>query len=54
MAEKVQELTSVGARAPKDEALEVVPLASVAADVYQRLAAPFETTFRDLRGGVEL
>jgi hypothetical protein len=24
------------------------------ADVYQRLAAPFETTFRDQRGGVEL
>lgn len=24
------------------------------ADVYRRLAAPFETTFRDVRGGVEL
>jgi hypothetical protein len=54
MGEKVQELTSVGTRTPKDDAAEVTPLAGVAADVYQRLAAPFETTFRDQRGGVEL
>jgi len=54
MGEKVQELTSVGTRAPKDDAAETPLLASVAADTYQRLAAPFETTFRDLRGGVEL
>jgi hypothetical protein len=54
MGEKVQELTKGNGRGAKEESAEAAPLAGVVADVYQRLAAPFESTFRDLRGGVEL
>jgi hypothetical protein len=53
MGEKVQELTKAE-RGANDGAAESVPAPSVAAEVYQRLAAPFETTFRDQRGGIDL
>ena len=54
MVEKVQELTKASARGAKDDGTEGAPAAGAVAEVYQRLAAPFETTFRDQRGGVEL
>jgi hypothetical protein len=54
MVEKVQELTKASARGAKDDGTEGALAAGAVAEVYQRLAAPFETTFRDQRGGVEL
>src|ERR1051325_7009380 len=54
MVEKVQELAKSHGRTPKDAMAVVAPGDTEVADVYQRLAAPFESTFRDLRGGVEL
>src|SRR5437764_15008872 len=54
MAEKVQELTQATARGAQDETMGSAPAASPLAEVYQRLAAPFESTFRDQRGGVDL
>ena len=54
MVEKVQELSKGNGRGAKESVAEAVPAASDVAELYQRLAAPFETTFRDQRGGVEL
>ena len=52
MAKKAEAAES-GAAAPVEPvAVERAPVEH--ADVYARLAAPFETTFRDLRGGVDL
>ncbi len=54
MAEKVQELSKASARGAHGGMADGASASTVVADVYQRLAAPFETTFRDQRGGVEL
>ncbi|HEY7063947.1 MAG TPA: Rad52/Rad22 family DNA repair protein [Chloroflexota bacterium] len=54
MVEKVQELAKGNGRTPKDGTTVPAPADCEVADVYQRLAAPFESTFRDVRGGVEL
>src|SRR3954466_13392756 len=52
MGEKVQELTK--AAAGSADGVSGAVAAGTIADVYQRLAAPFETTFRDQRGGIDL
>src|SRR5262249_15063186 len=55
--EKSQELASVdGGESRGSTATREQPqaLAASAADTYERLAAPFDSTFRDSRGGVEL
>src|SRR5918911_777430 len=54
MVEKVQELTKASGRGAKEVMAERAPAAGDVAEVYQQLAAPFESTFRDQRGGVEL
>jgi hypothetical protein len=54
MVEKVQELSKGNGKAATELVVEPAPAASGVADLYERLAAPFETTFRDQRGGVEL
>src|SRR6476619_6890922 len=54
MVDKVQELSKANGRGAKDAAVETAPAANDVAELYERLAAPFETTFRDQRGGVEL
>src|SRR5579883_470073 len=54
MVEKVQELGKGSGRGLKDEASSGVPAAGTVVEVYQQLAAPFESTFRDQRGGVDL
>jgi hypothetical protein len=54
MAEKVQELVKGNGRGAKEAAVEAALAANDVVELYQRLAAPFETTFRDQRGGVEL
>ncbi len=38
----------------KTKAAETAPTPAEHADIYARLAAPFDSTFRDIRGGVDL
>jgi hypothetical protein len=52
--EKVQELERQPAKGSGDAVRGAPPAAADVADVYERLAAPFESTFRDQRGGVDL